>query len=137
MPLRCERHWANVVISSISNRSNECFLFLPCVTCVVLNVGDKRRMEYLDTKLFLVLKSVNKFLSAQIPRYIITLHELLAHTPHDHVERRSLQHARAQLEELSRQMHDEVNTFCLMTHHIILNNLQISKYTGKSRKIFI
>lgn len=46
--------------------------------------------------------------SAQIPRYIITLHELLAHTPHDHVERRSLQHARAQLEELSRQMHDEV-----------------------------
>ncbi|CAD0202050.1 unnamed protein product [Chrysodeixis includens] len=44
----------------------------------------------------------------QIPRYIITLHELLAHTPHDHVERRSLQHARAQLEELSRQMHDEV-----------------------------
>ncbi|CAH2049614.1 unnamed protein product, partial [Iphiclides podalirius] len=45
----------------------------------------------------------------QIPRYIITLHELLAHTPHDHVERRSLQHARAQLEELSRQMHDEVS----------------------------
>ncbi|CAH1637487.1 unnamed protein product [Spodoptera littoralis] len=44
-----------------------------------------------------------------IPRYIITLHELLAHTPHDHVERRSLQHARAQLEELSRQMHDEVS----------------------------
>ena len=51
------------------------------------------------------------FNNAQIPRYIITLHELLAHTPHDHVERRSLQHARAQLEELSRQMHDEVNTF--------------------------
>ncbi|KAI5651662.1 rasGEF domain-containing protein [Phthorimaea operculella] len=45
----------------------------------------------------------------QVPRYIITLHELLAHTPHDHVERRSLQHARAQLEELSRQMHDEVS----------------------------
>ncbi|CAK1581336.1 unnamed protein product [Parnassius mnemosyne] len=45
----------------------------------------------------------------QIPRYIITLHELLAHTPYDHVERRSLQHARAQLEELSRQMHDEVS----------------------------
>ncbi|XP_041980689.1 ras-specific guanine nucleotide-releasing factor 1-like [Aricia agestis] len=45
----------------------------------------------------------------QIPRYIVTLHELLAHTPHDHVERRSLTHARAQLEELSRQMHDEVS----------------------------
>ncbi|XP_011501193.1 PREDICTED: ras-specific guanine nucleotide-releasing factor 2-like [Ceratosolen solmsi marchali] len=45
----------------------------------------------------------------QIPRYIITLHELLAHTPHDHVERKSLQNARQQLENLSRQMHDEVS----------------------------
>lgn len=44
----------------------------------------------------------------QIPRYIITLHELLAHTPHDHVERKSLQNARQKLEDLSRQMHDEV-----------------------------
>jgi hypothetical protein len=31
---------------------------------------------------------------AQIPRYIITLHELLAHTPPDHVEKKSLEHAR-------------------------------------------
>nr|XP_012233028.1 PREDICTED: ras-specific guanine nucleotide-releasing factor 2-like isoform X2 [Linepithema humile] len=45
----------------------------------------------------------------QIPRYIITLHELLAHTPYDHVERKSLQNARQQLEDLSRQMHDEVS----------------------------
>ncbi|CAK9811174.1 Ras-specific guanine nucleotide-releasing factor 2 [Anthophora plagiata] len=45
----------------------------------------------------------------QIPRYIITLHELLAHTPYDHVERKSLQNARQQLENLSRQMHDEVS----------------------------
>ncbi|KAL1382835.1 hypothetical protein pipiens_013191 [Culex pipiens pipiens] len=45
----------------------------------------------------------------QIPRYIITLHELLAHTPHDRVERKSLQNARQQLEDLSRQMHDEVS----------------------------
>ncbi|KAJ8969024.1 hypothetical protein NQ317_013830 [Molorchus minor] len=45
----------------------------------------------------------------QVPRYIITLHELLAHTPHDHVERKSLQSARQQLEDLSRQMHDEVS----------------------------
>ena len=43
-----------------------------------------------------------------MPRYIITLHELLAHTPHDHVERKSLENARRQLEDLSRQMHDEV-----------------------------
>ena len=44
----------------------------------------------------------------QIPRYIITLHELLAHTPPDHVEKNSLEQARVQLEDLSRQMHDEV-----------------------------
>ncbi|XP_055880494.1 ras-specific guanine nucleotide-releasing factor 2-like isoform X5 [Biomphalaria glabrata] len=45
----------------------------------------------------------------QIPRYIITLHELLAHTPHDHVERESLEFAKSKLEELSRVMHDEVS----------------------------
>ncbi|KAL0271645.1 UNVERIFIED_CONTAM: hypothetical protein PYX00_008672 [Menopon gallinae] len=45
----------------------------------------------------------------QVPRYIITLHEILAHTPHDHVERKSLMNARQQLEDLSRQMHDEVS----------------------------
>ncbi|XP_063101348.1 ras-specific guanine nucleotide-releasing factor 2 isoform X1 [Cavia porcellus] len=45
----------------------------------------------------------------QIPRYIITLHELLAHTPHEHVERKSLQFAKSKLEELSRVMHDEVS----------------------------
>ncbi|XP_068212542.1 ras-specific guanine nucleotide-releasing factor 2-like [Palaemon carinicauda] len=45
----------------------------------------------------------------QVPRYIITLHELLAHTPHNHVERKSLDHARLELEDLSRQMHDEVS----------------------------
>ncbi|KAJ3603678.1 hypothetical protein NHX12_028422, partial [Muraenolepis orangiensis] len=39
----------------------------------------------------------------QIPRYIITLHELLAHTPHEHVERKSLEFAKSKLEELSSQ----------------------------------
>ena len=48
-------------------------------------------------------------LASQIPRYIITLHELLAHTPPDHVEKNSLEQARVQLEDLSRQMHDEVS----------------------------
>ena len=38
----------------------------------------------------------------QIPRYILTLHELLAHTPHEHVERTSLDYAKSKLEELSR-----------------------------------
>ena len=46
---------------------------------------------------------------SQIPRYIITLHELLAHTPPDHVEKKSLENAREKLEDLSRQMHDEVS----------------------------
>ncbi|XP_072372290.1 ras-specific guanine nucleotide-releasing factor 2 isoform X3 [Scyliorhinus torazame] len=45
----------------------------------------------------------------QIPRYIITLHELLAHTPHEHVERKSLEFAKSKLEILSRVMHDEVS----------------------------
>lgn len=35
--------------------------------------------------------------------------ELLAHTPHDHVERKTLASARQKLEDLSRQMHDEVS----------------------------
>ena len=48
-------------------------------------------------------------LPLQIPRYIITLHELLAHTPPDHVEKKSLENAREKLEDLSRQMHDEVS----------------------------
>ncbi|GAB1298425.1 Ras-specific guanine nucleotide-releasing factor 2 [Apodemus speciosus] len=40
----------------------------------------------------------------QIPRYIITLHELLAHTPHEHVERKSLEFAKSKLEELSSKL---------------------------------
>ncbi|KAE8277210.1 Ras-specific guanine nucleotide-releasing factor 2 [Larimichthys crocea] len=44
----------------------------------------------------------------QIPRYIITL-QLLAHTPHEHVERKSLEFAKSKLEELSKMMHDEVS----------------------------
>lgn len=59
------------------------------------------------------LDGVTAVFVLQIPRYIITLHELLAHTPHNHVERKSLDHARMQLEDLSRQMHDEVS--CLFS----------------------
>ena len=53
-------------------------------------------------------QSLSQRLTIQIPRYIITLHELLAHTPPDHVEKNSLENAREKLEDLSRQMHDEV-----------------------------
>ena len=49
------------------------------------------------------------YFNFEIPRYIITLHELLAHTPPDHVEKKSLENAREKLEDLSRQMHDEVS----------------------------
>ncbi|KAG8145271.1 hypothetical protein E2320_013617 [Naja naja] len=44
----------------------------------------------------------------QIPRYILTLHELLAHTPHEHVERNSLDYAKSKLEELSREHSEEL-----------------------------
>lgn len=45
---------------------------------------------------------VMSYVTFQIPRYIITLHELLAHTPHEHVERKSLEFAKSKLEELSK-----------------------------------
>ena len=61
--------------------------------------------------LHFILKLISLLLF-QIPRYIITLHELLAHTPPDHVEKNSLEQARVQLEDLSRQMHDEVSGCC-------------------------
>lgn len=54
--------------------------------------------------LFSILVSVCYYALSfnKIPRYIITLHELLAHTPHEHVERKSLEFAKSKLEELSR-----------------------------------
>ena len=66
----------------------------------------------------------------QIPRYIITLHEILAHTPYEHVERRSLDTARVQLEFLSRQMHDEVSETenirkCLAIERMIVEGCDI------------
>ncbi|XP_075257120.1 ras-specific guanine nucleotide-releasing factor 2-like isoform X7 [Convolutriloba macropyga] len=45
----------------------------------------------------------------QIPRYIQSLCQILAHTPHDHVERKSLEYAKHQLETLSTNMRDEVS----------------------------
>ena len=58
-----------------------------------------RRVILIVHNYTLILAYQNIF---QIPRYIITLHELLAHTPHDHVERSSLDYAKAKLEELSK-----------------------------------
>ncbi|XP_043277433.1 ras-specific guanine nucleotide-releasing factor 2-like isoform X2 [Venturia canescens] len=69
-------------------------------------------LNRLETKTACHGRSLEDFLTYpmhQVPRYIVTLHEVLAHTPHDHVERKSLQNARQQLEDLSRQMHDEVS----------------------------
>lgn len=52
-------------------------------------------------------------LSLQIPRYILTLHELLAHTPHEHIERNSLDYAKSKLEELSRY-------FCVILSNVFI-----------------
>lgn len=76
--------------------------------CLLFCLSRKGLLEH--SRLFLAKpqcqnRSLETFLTYpmhQIPRYIITLHELLAHTPHDHVERKSLQNARQQLEDLSR-----------------------------------
>ncbi|CAH8637131.1 unnamed protein product [Schistosoma haematobium] len=57
-------------------------------------------------------RSIESFLTYpmhQIPRYIITLHELLAHTPYDHVDRKKLEFATSKLEQISHIMHDEVS----------------------------
>lgn len=51
------------------------------------------------------------FFPQKIPRYIITLHELLAHTPHEHVERKSLEFAKSKLEELSRYVSGSLSFF--------------------------
>lgn len=62
-------------------------------------------LKRLEEKPALYGRSIETFLTHpmhQVPRYIITLHELLAHTPFDHVERKSLDAARNKLEELSR-----------------------------------
>ncbi|CAH2011128.1 unnamed protein product [Acanthoscelides obtectus] len=59
----------------------------------------------------------------QVPRYIIALHELLAHTPHNHVERKSLQNARQQLEDLSRMMHDEVSEMENLRQNLAVENM--------------
>ena len=60
-------------------------------------------------------------LSYKIPRYIITLHELLAHTPHEHVERKSLEFAKSKLEELSRYVSDCQNNYLAIICPDILN----------------
>ena len=49
-------------------------------------------------------RSLETFLTLpmhRVPNYIITLHRILAFTPPDHVDRKSLEHAQGVLEELS------------------------------------
>ncbi|XP_041368344.1 ras-specific guanine nucleotide-releasing factor 2-like isoform X7 [Gigantopelta aegis] len=75
----------------------------PEFNCLLKRYEEKPACEGRTLEIFLT------YPMHQIPRYIITLHELLAHTPHEHVERRSLEFAKSKLEELSRIMHDEVS----------------------------
>ena len=37
------------------------------------------------------------------------MHEILAHTPHEHVDRTNLEYAKRKLETLSQVIHDEVS----------------------------
>lgn len=62
------------------------------------------KCNVLNISVFYLLKMTYRFEFTvfQIPRYIITLHELLAHTPHEHIERKSLDFAKSKLEELSK-----------------------------------
>lgn len=61
--------------------------------------NQQKKIEYLQELRLICIIFLSSF---QIPRYILTLHELLAHTPHEHVERNSLDYAKSKLEELSR-----------------------------------
>ncbi|XP_072167414.1 ras-specific guanine nucleotide-releasing factor 1-like [Diadema setosum] len=76
------------------------------------NTAFNQLLKQYETKPVCEGRSLETFLTYpmhQVPRYIISLHELLAHTPHYHVERKSLEYAKNKLEELSRVMHDEVS----------------------------
>ncbi|KAF8565836.1 hypothetical protein P879_01844, partial [Paragonimus westermani] len=73
-------------------------------------------------------RSIESFLTYpmhQIPRYIITLHELLAHTPHDHVDRKKLEYAKSKLEQISHVSNVRFFTFsvssfnCAYSSHLI------------------
>lgn len=71
-------------------------VYIPVCACLVTFMHACKLLSLSVTPLSLSI------LSRQIPRYILTLHELLAHTPHEHVERNSLDYAKSKLEELSR-----------------------------------
>lgn len=71
-----------------------------------------RLLELYEEKPVCSGRRLENYLTApmhRIPAYIITLHDLLALTPHDHVERNALENAQSVLEDLSTVMHDEVS----------------------------
>ncbi|KAF3688835.1 Ras-specific guanine nucleotide-releasing factor 1 [Channa argus] len=71
----------------------------------------------------------------QIPRYILTLHELLAHTPHEHVERNSLDYAKSKLEELSSISNDDIYPFTRIMHDEVSETENIRKNLAIERMI--
>lgn len=73
-----------------------------CLPCSVSPSLLLHRCLSLPASVSLALWPCPRLSPLQIPRYILTLHELLAHTPHEHVERNSLDYAKSKLEELSR-----------------------------------
>ena len=60
---------------------------------------DMKRVDVIC--MIIIVKHGQIVFSFQIPKYILALHELLAHTPYEHVERRKLEYAKGKLEELS------------------------------------
>lgn len=58
---------------------------------------------------YLEINYFTEVIFLQISRYITALHEILAHTPHDHVERKRLQTVCQKLEDLSRQIYVNVS----------------------------
>ncbi|KER20268.1 hypothetical protein T265_11133 [Opisthorchis viverrini] len=103
----------------------------------------KQRQEFtqmlkrLEEKPMCEGRSIESFLTYpmhQIPRYIITLHELLAHTPHDHVDRKKLEYAMSKLEQIS---HTSINLVFTgdLTKSLVYGVLQLN-VLHKDRLIF-
>lgn len=96
---------------------------LPLNNTSTLNVA--HRILYINDFSFVAqllnqTRNFNLPISKQIPRYIICLHEILAHTPHNHVERASLYAAQTKLEELSRVSLAPFTFYLLDSHPVAL-----------------
>ena len=84
---------------------------------------------------------VKNVFRSQVPAYIITLHELLALTPHDHVERNALEYAQSILEDLSTVSHVITCTLTLHANetpfrHLLSDTGEAIGFLGRLRWFF-